>query len=1524
MIGTHLRRLLNSGFSFGAGLLTSPKRLLARRRSPDLAATATAGLLNGGFGLSLLCLLVIAIDAADKPTRPMRESATVPSDKNILKRFGAVEDYLTDKRWAEAIDVLQEVAQTDGRMLVLAKPGVAGETAVYLNVATRCNILLSRLPAEGLAAYRKKADPQARRWLDRWKQTHDEADLQRIVRETYLSSYGDDALWALGESAWDRGDLSLARLYWTQLVPLSQEVRAINLPTLLRYPDSDMNQGEILARLVLCTVMDGERDLAAIEFKRFAELCPDATGSLAGRQGRLVDLLQQILDESAKWDVKPAQNDTSTFAVNSQRNGTIPSTVEIGASKWSHPLPANRFPPLERHNSTPDRGPLSYHPVTFQDIVFVNDSQTIWAWNLLTGDPAWPSESGTAEIYPAAAEEPTATPNNVCVGVPYYTMTIADGRLFARMGSAVTNAALNETESRSLDSELVCLDLTQGQGKLLWKIATDELIREELRQWRFEGSPLVTNGRVYIALSRRKPQLEFAIACLDAASGSLLWHKPVVAARGTIDDHQNRISHLLLTAGAGRIFLSTDAGAIVAVDAKDGRLDWAVTYESRTLPRNYALSSHLHQGLLPAMFHEGYLFVAPNDSTRLFCIEADSGHLDWQLKQPDFERWRHMLGVARGGKKGRLVLSGNGLWLIDLDERKVVYGQSNAVGGRFVPAEQGYGRGVLAGDVILWPTRGAIKILDAATGATIGNKLLQEGTAETGGNLTVCQDMLLVAQPEKLVAYCEYSLFKQRIQREISERTPIEGSPNPSISSSATPGRPPQSTRKLLGTLADIEMVEGNLEAAAEALKTAIDINEPADSQLTQHQRHRLMDVLRMAARKSVAEGKVDVAVEKLLEARRYAVDAGDQVGIQIELADANLVHRGPVAVAAVEHLQRILESDHLRDVSYRTTTAGHTAMAAIASLIMKHGPAVYAVVEQRATEEIAPLLQAKNIDGLKRSLRRFPNARATRQAWRHLAQLECQAGHFHDALAILSREIAAETAPAERVGAFTDWAMTLQLAGYWRPARAAWKHLATDEFADLNVEYDGRQQRAGDLARTQLEQPIYKPYESPTHEQPTYLDRMWSVDRGTPEAHVLREPWVLIPAREAPALELECVLVKRSDPESNGPMPWDCVDRTTGTIRWSRPLPATLRWSAYSESSLLVVTDRELIAVALETGQDLWTVPISPNIEPALRRVVNADLPDERSLGTSEGISKAATLIQVCFRDHWALTFDQKSGVIAIDLRTGQVAWTILPPHGKLQAQWSCGSRQISIQCLQPSLVWTIDISHERNITERPGPNEPWLRGPTATDAGGLVMMNTNRRMECRAADRGRTLWKYQGSMSFANTDPVVWSAAGQLLLTIDGSTLASIDPLTGRTDWSAGLADRPLTRPATQVIVVGDAALAASNGLLRRVALKHGDCQWERYLESSADQWQLAACGELVAAWAVSGSETDSVQHRPFIVWCDARTGRIVQRLNVAPGERILDVSGDSRGCLVSTDRRLLAFRPNQDSQAVATSER
>ena len=1460
--------------------------------------------------LTLTILIGLAITGADRPRSMLRESVTLPADSNVIKRFRAIDDYLTEKRWADAIELLQEIAQTDGRLLVKVQEGTSTDSSVYLNVATRCNILLSRLPKDGLDAYRKKVDPQARRWMDHWKLTHNEADLHKIVREAYLSSMGDDALLALGETAWDQRDIESARLYWTQLVPLGQEAREINLPTVLRYPDSDLNQAEILARLILCTIAENEQDRASAEISRLMELHPDAEGRLAGRNGQLSEILKQIQHDALNWQPL-ADADSTTFALTMGRNGTVSDSVELGAPKWSQGLPSNKLPPFDRQNLLNDKKPLSYHPVTWQDYVFVNSSRSIWAWNLVTGEPAWPSEGRTAEIYPPASDVAGGLPNQrLYGGAPHYTMTISEGRLYARMGSVITNGASDEEPG---DSDLICLDIERGQGKIQWKISSRELTNDP-KPWRFEGAPVVMSGRAYIVLSRR-PNFEFAVACLDASTGALIWHRPVAASRATFEDHINRVSHLLLTSGAGKLYLSTDAGTILALSAKDGRLDWAITYESvgRTL------ATAADDSLTPAMYHKGLLFVAPNDCNRLFCIEADSGRVRWQFRHPEGERWRHLLGVVPGGQFGRLIVSGRNLASIDIGARKIVFGPKAA--GLTARPEQGYGRGLLVGKTVLWPTQESIKTIDARTGTVLANKPLHvPGSAEIGGNLTVAQGMLLVAQPERMVAYCEYSLLKQRLQDELSLRlkapslttdSSIDGHAEAVPFASTQNGHfSRRSTERINRLLSDVDFAQGNFEGAISRLRDCLQKSVEAQDVAAESQyRSRLLYLLRQAGRTAKSEGDTTTAVERLTEARQLSTEPNDVAAVLMDLGEAELGQRRPVA--AMEAWQQILDDEKLRDVVIQGTTAGSLAAKSMSRVIRDRGRAVYATIEGEANQAIAARLEAGDPEGLRTLLRQYPHAESVGQAWRKLASLDFEASRFQEALAIHAYLVDQSVLPQERAAALADWSRALERAGYWRSARESWKKLESSDISETPVVFEGASVRAGELAREQLERPIYQS----SGRQSQQLSRTWQMGVGT--SSIRDVDAVLVPENEAPSMNLDCVLVHRWIGDKEG-FRCDCIDRSTGQTRWSRSTTKAIRWVACAPTHLVVATDLELSAWTFESGTELWSTVLSPTEgQTGVRRVFSDR--DPRRM-TQAGKPIASDQIRLALRDRWVLLFNPNSGLKAIDHRTGKTAWSFLPARGRLQSEWACGVRQVALQTITPPTTWLLDIAADRQISELPGTQEAWMQGPVIDDQT-VVTVDIDRRIQGQSLGAGPQ-WKYRGGMSMAHTNPVLWKTDSQLLLAVDGITLTKINPSTGRVQWTAGIADFPLNAVRDQIVANDESAWAVSQGILRQIRLDNGELISREFLGDLSDQWKIRLFGDVVAAWPLVDNQAGS--RRQFVIWCDAKTGHFLQRMNLPVGERISNVTADEAGWLIETDLHLTSYihRPVSAPLNVATT--
>ena len=138
---------------------------------------------------------------------------------------------------------------------------------------------------------------------------------------------------------------------------------------------------------------------------------------------------------------------------------------------------------------------------------------------------------------------------------------------------------------------------------------------------------------------------------------------------------------------------------------RPGGIRWVATYPRRTAAE---AGPGRERDLNPAIVHDGLVIVAPDDAASIYAFDAGSGRLVWKTDPlPEEVKLAHLLGVA----KGRLVATGDRVLLFDVKTGKLLHTWPDS--GR---AFEGYGRGLLAGDQIYWPTRTEIHVLDQATG----------------------------------------------------------------------------------------------------------------------------------------------------------------------------------------------------------------------------------------------------------------------------------------------------------------------------------------------------------------------------------------------------------------------------------------------------------------------------------------------------------------------------------------------------------------------------------------------------------------------------------------------------------------------------------------------------------------------------------------------------------------------------------------------------------------------------------------
>jgi hypothetical protein len=657
------------------------------------------------------------------------------ADSTVRTTLDRVDRYLADEQWEEAVGALVTVMEESGTKLL----GVTDHR--FTSIRDYCHLRLASLPPDALAVYRSRVDPSARQWYEEGIRRHDRAPLVRVLDRAFASSWGDDALYALGEMALESGGCAAARSYWEKCIPVDPPADAP--ATWLAVPDTDLDLAAVRARLVLASILEGSLGRADEELAATSRLHPDARGRFGGRQTNYVEALQSLLAEAAEWPDPPIDPDWPTFAGSPRRGKIAFDAIDPAEVAWRASLrptiPASQWfwgaKPRARRVAEDAQSPLSYHPVVVGDLVLVNNQVEIAAFDLSTGEPAWGGLDARIFRDPFDGEAANAFSPEANLGVPRFTMTAFEGRLYARMGSAVTARPRQEETARGA-GYLVCIDL-EAEGRLVWKIAPPE---DHLA---FEGSPVTNGADVFVAMRRSDVQPQAFVACYDASSGRLRWQQSVCAAETPARGMVHETTHNLLTLHRDTLYVNTNLGAVAAFSARDGRLKWVSLYPRARKGDLTELAPHWCRDLNPCVYDRGTLLVAPTDSRRVFALEAATGQILWQTGS-QVEDVVHLLGVAGDA----LVAGGDRLYWISLKPEEA--GKVRHV-WPLGHERLGYGRGVLAGDCVLWPTREKIYVFDQA-GGKLQKEISLVARGTTGGNLLVAPGYLLIAGSDRLIA----------------------------------------------------------------------------------------------------------------------------------------------------------------------------------------------------------------------------------------------------------------------------------------------------------------------------------------------------------------------------------------------------------------------------------------------------------------------------------------------------------------------------------------------------------------------------------------------------------------------------------------------------------------------------------------------------------------------------------------------------------------------------------------------------
>lgn len=354
-------------------------------------------------------------------------------------------------------------------------------------------------------------------------------------------------------------------------------------------------------------------------------------------------------------------------------------------------------------------------PSTSGGVVYLSTSKGAVAIKEDADAPIW--QSTPTEDGPPSSSRPPSR------GATFAPALLCDDGGTARIVVVRQMGATGDYELRAMRA---------SDGKRLW--STDG--SSELRGLTIASNPAITGRYVYaLGVDPGDEADRMVMLALDVTSGHVLWRSEIgsVARRGSsgrfsrsrdpvldvIDPWQNLSAPCV---DSDSVYIAPNCGAVIAVDRFDGQLRWIRPYvTANNAPDQPGLRNNRRQNVrvreLPStgiprasVFRWNTtpvragdtIVVAPQDSDRVFALNARSGKNDWHTDS--------LASATLFGAAGKLVfLSDKSITALDTEQLEVAWTWE---GGTVGPA-------ALRGDQILVPTAGGLVTLNATDGMVV-------------------------------------------------------------------------------------------------------------------------------------------------------------------------------------------------------------------------------------------------------------------------------------------------------------------------------------------------------------------------------------------------------------------------------------------------------------------------------------------------------------------------------------------------------------------------------------------------------------------------------------------------------------------------------------------------------------------------------------------------------------------------------------------------------------------------------------
>jgi len=653
--------------------------------------------------------------------------------------------------------------------------------------------------------------------------------------------------------------------------------------------------------------------------------------------------------------------------------------------------------PFIRYSGTYEAPYAPLVPVIADGVVYVADTVSVWAQDLLSGRRLWHhsgplevvTDQGTASpsftlgvyanggrpkaINPHQVAQPLVTGDHVVA-----TVQVAEPRhpLQSFDGYPI-NHPLPRRRLRALD---------RVTGEVLWTQERPALPDNDFVNHFDVDGPVVTDGRaVFASGSVTEGAINAYLAAFDLDSGALLWRTPICSGQQELTMFNRPFQEHVIsppTLHEGSLYVCTNLGVIGCVDAWSGRVRWLAAYESiarrssrMIRPQN---SRDVHWLNQPPLVIDDVVILTPLDSEWLQGLDRRTGRRLYELPT-------QMGSSMRQPLRHQVVDVGEGRFAVVNDEFVECF---NATSGHmewfsrpFGPFQELSGAAVVNGGRLLVPAEPLLISLDLSNGQRVGDlSLPTTGPGRKIQRVVPDGPALVMTDGASVFAFVDHELVRRDAVASLGH-DPL---------AALTLGELALAENDERGAVVHFERVlaagpsrevmsraRGGLLEAALSVALAADtpeawqgVLEAAWSQRVRftHAEQVLKAFVRLGADVELADGLAvlaDADPEHLL-----TLNDDGPLPVALHFAMSRIPLQSPSEQVA--SLQELLRSG--RQVKWDGLPLAEAAAQRIAALLVHHGPELYAPFEAAAASDLAAGATLAELEA------RYPNAQVVAQ----------------------------------------------------------------------------------------------------------------------------------------------------------------------------------------------------------------------------------------------------------------------------------------------------------------------------------------------------------------------------------------------------------------------------------------------------------------------------------------------------------------------------------------------------------------